>query len=368
MMGELNTPGLRHRRRAAGAARHRRRGGLPPPLRRSSRRGCDGAGVQVARLQSLLDALQVFLPGLFVVVVVWLGARFAVEGQISPGELVAFYGYSAFLMIPLRTGTEVVEQADPRARRRPADLPRPLGRAGGSGHRRAAVGVHATSDLVDVQSGLRVRPGPTDRRRRGGARRVGGARRPDRPLRRGTGPARRRLAVGSRADVRPPRDRGQRRQRDAVQRTAARRARRARRRRPTTTSWPAIATASAEDVIDALDDGLDTEVEERGRSFSGGQRQRLVLTRALRRRPRHPGAGRADVRRRRAHRGAHRRAAARPPAPAARPWSPPRARCCSTRPTRWRCSRTARSSRSARHRELLDDPRYRRIVARGEDE
>src|SRR3954465_10547998 len=64
------------------------------------------AGVQVAKLQSVLDALQVFLPGVFVVVVVWLGARYAVQGRITPGELVAFYGYSAFLMIPLRTATE----------------------------------------------------------------------------------------------------------------------------------------------------------------------------------------------------------------------------------------------------------------------
>jgi ABC-type multidrug transport system fused ATPase/permease subunit len=64
------------------------------------------AGVEVARIQSVLDALQVFLPGLFVVVVVWLGARYAVQGRISAGELVAFYGYSAFLMIPLRTATE----------------------------------------------------------------------------------------------------------------------------------------------------------------------------------------------------------------------------------------------------------------------
>ena len=64
------------------------------------------AGVQVARLQSVLEALEVFLPGVFVVVVVWLGARYAVDGRITPGQLVSFYGYAAFLMIPLRTATE----------------------------------------------------------------------------------------------------------------------------------------------------------------------------------------------------------------------------------------------------------------------
>ena len=42
-----------------------------------------------------------------------------------------------------------------------------------------------------------------------------------------------------------------------------------------------IELASAEDVLDALEDGLDTKVEERGRSFSGGQRQRLALVRVL---------------------------------------------------------------------------------------
>jgi ABC-type multidrug transport system fused ATPase/permease subunit len=43
----------------------------------------------------------------------------------------------------------------------------------------------------------------------------------------------------------------------------------------------ALRTASAEDILDALPEGLDTPVTERGRSFSGGQRQRLVLARAL---------------------------------------------------------------------------------------
>jgi ABC-type bacteriocin/lantibiotic exporter with double-glycine peptidase domain len=43
----------------------------------------------------------------------------------------------------------------------------------------------------------------------------------------------------------------------------------------------ALSAASGEDILEALPGGLHAEVAERGRSFSGGQRQRLVLARAL---------------------------------------------------------------------------------------
>lgn len=43
----------------------------------------------------------------------------------------------------------------------------------------------------------------------------------------------------------------------------------------------AIRAASAQDIVDALPDGLDTEMLDGGREFSGGQLQRLRLVRAL---------------------------------------------------------------------------------------
>ncbi|WP_112134015.1 ABC transporter ATP-binding protein [Glycomyces dulcitolivorans] len=45
--------------------------------------------------------------------------------------------------------------------------------------------------------------------------------------------------------------------------------------------WDALVAAGAEKFVLNLDDGLDTEVGERGTSLSGGQRQRLTLARAL---------------------------------------------------------------------------------------
>jgi ABC-type multidrug transport system fused ATPase/permease subunit len=68
------------------------------------------AGVRVAGIQSVLDAAQVLLPGIFVVLVVGLGAHFALRGQLSAGSLVAFYGYATFLVLPLRTATEFANQ------------------------------------------------------------------------------------------------------------------------------------------------------------------------------------------------------------------------------------------------------------------
>jgi ABC-type multidrug transport system fused ATPase/permease subunit len=45
--------------------------------------------------------------------------------------------------------------------------------------------------------------------------------------------------------------------------------------------YQVLQATSSLDVLDALEDGLSTTVEERGRGFSGGQRQRLSLARAI---------------------------------------------------------------------------------------
>lgn len=237
------------------------------------------AGVRVARLQSSLDGLQVLLPGLFVAVVVWLGARSAVQGSITSGELVAFYGYAAFLVIPLRTATEFANKfirarvsaqrvchvlavepdfCDPET---PLDPPAP------------------DSPLTDERSGLVVRPGiltalvsaePDESARV--ADRLGlQTATPDAGVRLGGVP----LTQLRFADVRA---------RIVVSDTDA-----------ALFSGPlgaqlaphggdveqALYTASADDIMELLPDGLDSIVAERGRSFSGGQRQRLVLVRAL---------------------------------------------------------------------------------------
>ncbi|MGP3970894.1 ABC transporter ATP-binding protein [Streptomyces sp. 6N223] len=60
------------------------------------------ASVHSARMWSLIDAVQVVMPGLLLLAVIWQGAQLARDGRLSAGELVTVYGAVMFLMFPLR--------------------------------------------------------------------------------------------------------------------------------------------------------------------------------------------------------------------------------------------------------------------------
>ncbi len=239
------------------------------------------AGVLVALPQSTLDSAQVLLPGVFIVVVTWLGARLAIEGEISPGELVAFYGYAAFLVIPLRVAAEAVDKVT-RALVGAQRMLAILRIEPSVGTPAAPVAEPAPGALLaDERTGLVVEPGLltcvftpgadegariADRLGRfvdDGVVTLGGVPVSTLPLTE----LRRRVVVSETDPLLfsgPLREELDPWGRASDEQLVA-----------------AIAVANAEDVLDSLPDGLDGHMEERGRSFSGGQRQRLVLARAL---------------------------------------------------------------------------------------
>jgi ABC-type multidrug transport system fused ATPase/permease subunit len=251
-------------------------------------------GVHVAGVQASLDAAQVLLPGVFVVLVTWLGARFALDGTITPGDLVQFYGYAAFLVMPLRTATEFADRAT-RAYIAARKIIRVLSTEPDTTDATGAAGTNDTNDgakniaepahgvpLTDPASNVTINPGQltaivsarpeesralADRLGRFGRTRtevhLDGVAIADLPL----ATVRRRIVV---SEIDPRLFTGSLREEldphgihddEAI--------------------LSALMVASGEDVMEALPCGLDSDVEERGRSFSGGQRQRLALTRAL---------------------------------------------------------------------------------------
>ena len=244
------------------------------------------AGVRVAQTQSLLDAVQTLLPGAFIAAVVWLGARLALAGAITPGQLVAFYGFAAFLVQPILTATEsmrVASRAYIGAGRIIQVLLIPETSAT---DKSVALPPPPQSDLVDPASGLVVRAGTfvalvsadPDSTARIAARlgrfddgsdvaagrvRWGGALLADLAL----AEVRERIVVaestphlftGALANELDVRDRAS--ESDLLR---------------------ALAVADAADVLDSVPGGLEGEILEKGRSLSGGQCQRVALARAL---------------------------------------------------------------------------------------
>src|SRR5690606_37988858 len=241
------------------------------------------AGVRVASLSSVLEALQVLLPGLFVACVVWLGARLALDGTITPGQLVTFYGFTAFLSEPLRWVTQflnfytrarlaarkligalsVTPEAGTRAESEAADaLPEPVVPSSPGRITDPATGLEplpgGLTAVVTPRPGeaeaLASRLGRLDDRTVGPVQLDGTALR-DLPL----AEVRRRVVVAAST---PELFTGTlRRALDA--RGAG---------HDDATLLQALHTADAHDVLDSLPEGLDGAITEKGRSLSGGQR------------------------------------------------------------------------------------------------
>ena len=237
------------------------------------------AGVRVARIESLLAAAQVFIPGLFVALVTWLAARFAIDGKLTLGQLIAVYGYAAFLSLPLRTLTELVDKVTRGhvAARRVVNLLALRPELRDDGQDRLA---DPGGELVDSESGLVVHAGRLTALVAAESDQAAAV--CDRLGRYAPGAVT--LAGVPLADLEPDHLRST----IVVADNDARLFSGVLRREldPRGDAHPgaieaALRAASATDIVEALPDGLDALVAERGREFSGGQQQRLRLARAL---------------------------------------------------------------------------------------
>ncbi|MDG9715583.1 ABC transporter ATP-binding protein [Streptomyces sp. DH24] len=246
------------------------------------------AAVRSARMWSLIAAIQVLLPGLLLIAVVWHGVGLTREGRITVGELVTVYSSVMLLTYPLRHFEEIAMAysfSRPSAKRAARVLS--LERATDTAGTRAPEVV--SGDLYDPATGLLA---PTGRltavvcgdpdaagrlaERLGGHASeqstsvlLGGVPLDELPLDSArtavlvqdkdpvllSGSLRELLDVPASGDVDPA---------------------------------DALAAAQCDDVLAALaqgsldaEDPMDARITERGRSLSGGQRQRLALARSL---------------------------------------------------------------------------------------
>ncbi|MGA7203148.1 MAG: ABC transporter ATP-binding protein [Specibacter sp.] len=244
------------------------------------------AGNKVAYSLADLDAAQVLVVGAFSVAFTWIGALQALNGQIETGQLVALYGYAVFLVSPIRTAADAVSRfirANVGARRIIDVLATPS--AVHDDDATTVPGPASPSALVDTRSGAVIAPGrltgvvsadPASSAEL--ARRLG--RFEDAVVKeaqvRWGGEAlhlvplvevRNRIVV---SDAEPQLFTGT--LREELDPSG---------RHSDEQIMAAIDVASADDVFDGLEFGLDDEVTEKGRGFSGGQRQRLALARAV---------------------------------------------------------------------------------------
>ncbi|MEU3531618.1 ABC transporter ATP-binding protein [Streptomyces murinus] len=252
------------------------------------------AAVRSARMWSLISAVQVLLPGLLLIAVVWYGVHLVREGRIAVGELVTVYSSVMVLSYPLQHFEEIAMSysfSRPSAKRAARVLSLERSAAGGD-VREAAGGDRAEAprgDLYDPATGLTAPAGrltavvcgdPDAAGRL--AERLGGH---------PTEPGRSVLLGGTALDELPldlARTAVLVQDKDPVLLSGTLRELLDVPASGAVTAADALAAARCEDVLDALVQGsldaadpMDARITERGRSLSGGQRQRLALARSL---------------------------------------------------------------------------------------
>ncbi|MEU9330435.1 ABC transporter ATP-binding protein [Streptomyces canus] len=231
-------------------------------------------GYRVGAVTSWVQALGVGLPTLFLAVVTWLAARLAAQGEITVGELVAVYGYVAVLVGPVAFWVECGYQLSRGvvAARRVVRFLR-LEPLEDRGTRDAPA---EPSVLHDPESDVRILPGRLTAL--ACARPSDTARVLDR-LARYT-PSQATWAGVPLDEIRLPRIREHillaDHEADLFAGTL----------REVITGADSDPTAAlhaavAEDIVQALPDGLDSPMDAQARNLSGGQRQRIRLVRAL---------------------------------------------------------------------------------------
>lgn len=237
------------------------------------------AAVRTAQMRSLLQALQIVLPGVLVLVVIYFGGNLVLNEEMKIGELLSFYGYSAFLVLPIRVIIESAQritsalvsasrvlhllQVEPTNRWGSNEAPDPRSTLRDN---QSGVEIHFGELLVVVSESPLIADDLCDR--------LGGYVGADA------------VTIGNLPLT-------------TFSRSAIRRTIFVQEKEPAILSGTlgsifqvknsgrisiddAMSAASAQDILDSLDgEGLGAEVVERGRTLSGGQRQRLALARTL---------------------------------------------------------------------------------------
>jgi ABC-type multidrug transport system fused ATPase/permease subunit len=240
------------------------------------------AGNRIAAPQAGLESGQVLLPAILTGIVTYLGAQDVMHGTLAPGQLVAFFGYATFLTTPLRTAIEYVIAttrayvgagrvlrilnidplvADPASPLIwPAQIDSLDDRVSGVSLRRGQLAAFVTETPAEAsQLADRLGRFVPD---------VAGVTINGTPLGLfAVSDTRRNIVV---SEIEPRLFSGELRYELVPHGDIS-----------DGNIMPALEATSSLDILDALEDGLDTLVEERGRSFSGGQRQRLSLVRAI---------------------------------------------------------------------------------------